>query len=100
MTRAKVFLAAVLVGACGETLDAADLASLPSIEGYRQWTRHENQGFVPGHQESFRRIYVNAAVERRAPGSPLPVGSVIVKEIYELRGTRAQPEPGDLLHQP
>jgi hypothetical protein len=99
LTPSRAALLAALAGSCAgcsDTLDAADLAALPSIEGYQTWKRHEQQGFAPGHRESFRRIFVNAEVERTARGAPFPAGAVIVKEIYELAGTPQQPAPGAL----
>jgi hypothetical protein len=88
-------LAGTVVG-CSETLDAADLAALPSIDGYTGWKHYETQGFAPGHRESFRRIFVNTAVEQTPAGAAFPVGSIILKEIYELAGTPERPAPGSL----
>lgn len=98
-TPCRSLLLAVLVGTvagCSETLDAADLAALPSVEDYPSWKHYETQGFAPGHRESFRRIFVNAAVEHTPAGAVFPVGSIILKEIYELGGTPERPAPGSL----
>jgi Cytochrome P460 len=100
----KVFVRCVLVGAalslfvvsCNDTIGPAEVAALPSIANYQAWAHLDTQGFVPGHGRSYRRIYVNPTVQMAAGAPVLPVGAVIVKEIYALEAEGAGARPGEL----
>jgi hypothetical protein len=79
----SILALALLVG-CGD-------AVTPEPTGdYTQWYRLDTYGSVPGHGDSYRVIYVNAAA-RMQEGLRSP-GAVLVKEIRDnLAG-----QPGDL----
>jgi hypothetical protein len=72
-------LAAVV--ACTEV----DTSELPPLDGYRDWLTVEATGKVGGHGDSFRIIYVNAEAASYAGAAEYPLGSVLVKEIFDER---------------
>jgi hypothetical protein len=75
---------ALLLGACGNDLDRADL---PSIEGYEEWPpKLVFTGDIPGHPDSHRTIHVNDLARSNPHGGRYPIGSVIVKDVNELNG--------------
>jgi hypothetical protein len=76
--RAVVALA-VVVAACGTSVDPA---GLPSIDGYKTWAVLERDGDVPGHGATFRLIYVNPIGRGYPHGGSIPIGAVAVKEVY------------------
>ncbi len=73
------------VGACGEKLDPDDIEV--SIEGYTAWNRVEPLlGPVPGHGDTYRIMYRNETALHYTGAGTYPLGSAIVKEIYDLSG--------------
>jgi hypothetical protein len=79
-----------VLGACSETVDPT---GLPSIDGYQDWTELDYPpGPVPGHGDSYRKVFINPVARLYPHGGRYPIGSVLVKEIYDNdNGT-----PGDL----
>jgi hypothetical protein len=77
-------LAAALAAACGTTVDPD---GLPSIEGYETWDKLTFFSDIPGHPDSVRDTYVNDVGRSYAHGGKYPLGTVIVKEIFEREGT-------------
>ncbi len=71
-----------LLGGCG--LDVVDTAGLPAIDEYESWYRVDSTGFIPGHGDTYRIIYVNDVARQYAHAGPYPLGSVLVKEIRAL----------------
>ena len=71
--------------ACGEAIDPD---SLPvSIEGYEDWERIEPLlGPVGGHADTYRIMYRNEVAKGYTGAGEYPLGTAIVKEIYELDG--------------
>jgi hypothetical protein len=87
----KLLLAiCILSAACGETVDPA---GLPSIEGYETWTEWDFTYPIPGHGDSYRKIFINPVARSYPHGGRYPLGSVLVKEIYDKT---ADGMPGDL----
>ncbi len=77
----KLLLAVcLLAAACGETVDPA---GLPPIDGYDQWTEVDFVGPVPGHGDTYRKVFINDVARSYAHGGRYPLGSVLVKEIYD-----------------
>lgn len=77
-----------LAAGCGETVDPG---GLPSIEGYQDWDAIVATGKVPAHGDTYRIIYVNDIARNYTGGGVYPVGSVLVKDIFDEQG-------GDLLY--
>ena len=75
--------AALALAACGVSVDPAEL---PSIDGYHDWSHITVTGAVPGHGDTSRVIYVNAAARTYPHGGRYPLGSVFVKETFEKSG--------------
>ncbi len=65
----------------------ADTVSEPPLGDYTAWARIVLDGPAPGHGDTSRVVYVND-IARAYIGGRYPVGSILVKEIYEG-------EPGD-----
>jgi hypothetical protein len=82
--RAALWLAASLaLAACaGESLDTT---GLPSADGYGAWAYFDQHGFVPGHGESWRAIFINPVARGYRGIGPYPEGTVLVKEVRRLR---------------
>lgn len=74
---------------CG-SLDPDELAP---IDGYPAWARTDVTGEVAGHGESYRIIYANDVAQGYAHAGRYPTGSILVKEVRELRDDGT---PGDL----
>jgi hypothetical protein len=73
-------LFAAACAACGTEIDPADL---PSIEGYESWGLFtELTSDIPGHPDSIRPIYVNQVGRDYPHGGRYPLGTVVVKEIW------------------
>lgn len=82
------------LGACAEEIDPDQLSV--SIEGYESWDKVEPLlGPVPGHGDTYRVMYRNDIARSYSGAGEYPVGSAIVKEIYELKGGD---ERGSLLY--
>jgi hypothetical protein len=73
----------VVLGACTEEVDTSRLAP---IAGYQSWASVTATGKVPGHDGTYRVIYANEVAETYPHSGRYPVGTVIVKEVYEERG--------------
>jgi hypothetical protein len=71
---------AVALAACGTEIDPA---GLPSIEGYTAWPHFEQANDIPGHPESVRVIYKNEVAASYPHGGRYPIGTVILKEIFD-----------------
>jgi hypothetical protein len=85
-----ILCALLSVAACGETVDTT---GLPSIEGYQDWTEYDFTTPVPGHNDSYRRIFINPVARTYPHGGRYPIGSVLVKEVHEKTDDGL---PGDL----
>lgn len=86
-------LAPALAAALAGCLEEVDPAGLPSIDGYRTWwSAPPLVGFIPGHGESYRVIYVNDVARTYPHAGRYPIGSVIVKEIHDVAGDDGQGE--------
>ena len=83
------FIAVMLLGACGESVDTA---GLPSVANYDTWYRVDVTGPAPGHGDTYRIIYVND-VGRDYVGGRYAPGTVLVKEIRALTDGGG---PGDI----
>jgi hypothetical protein len=92
---AAMFAAAVLAGAqgCGEALDTT---GLPPVSDYPTWAYFDQYGFVPGHGESWRAIFINPVGRSYTGRGPYPEGTVIVKEIRSLEMEGGVAKPGGL----
>lgn len=88
----RLVLCCALVAGCGG--DEVDSARLPSIAGWETWPRKEVRGFVPGHGDTYRIIYVNPKAQEYPHGGPYAVGTILVKAMHEDDGGR----PGKLQH--
>lgn len=79
----RLMFCALLCG-CGTEIDPA---GLPSIELYQSWGLFiEQDNPIPGHPDSVRSIYVNPVGRDYPHGGRYPLGTVIVKEIWEREG--------------
>jgi hypothetical protein len=87
----RLLLALCCLG-CGTEIDPA---GLPSIEGYESWHKVEVSGFVPGHGDTVRLIFVNDRARTYPHAGRYAVGTVIVKEVRERT---AGGGPGALMH--
>lgn len=74
----------LLVGCAGEPL------AIDPPGDYTTWARIETEGPAPGHGDTLRVIYAND-VARTFSGGTYPVGSILVKEIYERDGDERGP---------
>ena len=97
MSRLVLGLAVLGLAACADTVD---VSKLPSIAGYETWQPYDHHGDIPGHGDSYRRIFVNP-VGRSYPGhGRYPLGTVLVKEISDnvltIQGGMPIHVPGDL----
>ncbi len=83
-------LLALIVAACQNS--ARELPALPTVEEYRSWHQPTDIPLnypIPGHADMYREIYMNSigeAVEKKIINGRqsylYPVGTIIVKEIY------------------
>lgn len=65
-----------------------------SIDGYQDWHKIEPLlGPLPAHGDTYRILYVNDIARDYSGAGFYPVGSAMVKEIYDLVGADAR---GDL----
>jgi hypothetical protein len=79
--RAAQLLVGLAVAACGTEIDPA---GLPSIDGYPAWGLFDEvETDIPGHPDSIRSIYVNDVGRDYPHGGRYPLGTAIVKEIWE-----------------
>jgi hypothetical protein len=76
----RAWLALFIAAGCGSEIDPA---GLPSIEGYAAWPSFTVDTDIPGHPESVRVIHVNEVARAYPHGGRYPIGSVIVKDIFE-----------------
>jgi hypothetical protein len=79
----RLVLAALLLAACGA--EEVDPAGLPSIDGYGEWSAWDFHGPLSGHGESWRAVFVNREGISYTGVGRYPIGTVIVKEVRELR---------------
>lgn len=70
---------------CGTEIDPA---GLPSIAGYTSWPYLEKDSDILGHPDSVRVIYKNPVAAAYPHAGRYPVGTVIVKEIFERKGIK------------
>lgn len=68
------------------TITDANGAELYSLDGYQSWYSIEVTGIAPGHGDSFRRIFANDTARSYSHFGKYPVGSILVKDIFELEG--------------
>jgi hypothetical protein len=73
--------------------EEVDTAGLPTIDGYADWARHDFHGPLPGHGESWRSVFVNEVGQSFGGGGRYPRGTVLVKEVRDLKDG---PAPGSL----
>lgn len=79
----KKLVLALLVAGCGTEIDPE---GLPSIVGYDQWEHFTKTTDVPGHPNSVRVIYKNEIAAQYPHAGRYPLGTVIVKEIFNKKG--------------
>jgi hypothetical protein len=78
---AALTLASIGAGAaCGDPVPA----DLESIAGYTSWKKVETSGPAPGHGDTYRIIYANDTSQFF--NGQYPVGTVLVKEVYDRDG--------------
>lgn len=81
LPRSAALALLALLGACGDELESGELAPLGD---YTLWHRVDTVGPLQAHGDTYRILYAND-VARSWPGAgAYPVGSVVVKEIFEL----------------
>jgi hypothetical protein len=74
-------LAALLAAGCGTAIDPAEVGP---VDGYTSWTSFPPLSTdIPGHPASVRVIYVNEVGRSYPHGGRYPVGTVIVKEVFD-----------------
>ena len=84
---AKIILLSLvaLCTSCAEEIDPSQLQV--SIVGYQQWDKVEPLlGEVPGHGDTYRVMYRNPLARQYTGAGQYPLGSAIVKEMYERKG--------------
>ena len=80
----KRLLPFLVLAGCAEPVDVEPPGD------YTSWARIETDGPAPGHGDTIRVIYAND-IARSYAGGPYPVGSILVKEIYERDGDARGP---------
>lgn len=96
MTRSRLLTALLFAialpyaGACSAT--TVDVTGLPETDDYTSWDSFTTYGPVPGHGDTYRVIYTNFLARYYDHAGRYPLGSVIVKEVYE----NDDGNPGDL----
>ena len=74
-------IALILLAGCAETRDVEPLGD------YTQWPKKViATGEVPGHGNTYRVIYANDLANKLLFGGAYPIGSTIVKEVYDHEG--------------
>lgn len=89
--RALVLAAAGALAGCPAPVDTT---GLPSAEGYRDWPDPiVTTTPIPAHGDTYRVIFANEVARRYAHAGPYPLGTVLVKEIFNKTSAGG---PGDL----
>lgn len=78
----KICFCCALAG-CGTEIDPT---GLPTIDGYTTWPQFTKKGDIPGHPDSVRVIYKNEVAAAYPHAGRYPLGTVIVKEIFNKNG--------------
>jgi len=74
---------------CKEDIDPSQLDV--SIDNYESWNKVEPLlGQVPGHGDTYRIMYRNEIARSYTGAGQYPLGSAIVKEIYDLEGSEGR----------
>ena len=91
---AAVSLLVLGLHGCGVGLDPEEIPV--SLQGYEEWNKVEPLlGAVGGHGDTYRIMYRNDEARRYTGAGEYPLGSAIVKEIYEVNGDGSA---GELLY--
>jgi hypothetical protein len=84
MTRALAVALAFSLAGCAAEVDTSDL---PDISDYRSWPSFEVSGELPGHGDTVREIFVNDLAQSWSGAGEYPLGTVIIKDVYERKGS-------------
>lgn len=79
----KPWILFLLFAGCTTTLDDEELSNLSD---YPSWPSFEVRGTLSAHGDTIRVIYANDLAREWSGAGEYPIGSVIVKEIYERSG--------------
>lgn len=79
----RILVLSLALGACSAVVDTDDLAE---VDDYPSWDGFEVRGEVGGHDDTIRAIYVNEVARSWSGAGEYPIGTVIVKEVYERAG--------------
>ena len=77
-----VLVLATMASCGGDAIDTTGLKD--NIIDYQDWYRITVRGDVPGHFNTYRVIYANSFARDYQGAGDYPLGSVIIKEIYDL----------------
>ncbi len=85
-TTYAIICSLLLLSSCAEDIDPSQLSV--TIDGYESWNKVEPLlGKVPGHGDTYRVMFRNELAQSYTGAGQYPLGSAIVKEIYDLEGT-------------
>jgi hypothetical protein len=85
--RAPLLALLVCCAGCGTEIDPAEVGA---IDGYQEWPHFTKTTDVPGHPDSVRVIYKNDVAAAYPHAGRYPLGTIIVKEIFNRNGDRTK----------